>query len=156
MNSRLSARMQTIRRALTAAVLLILVQMAPARAQEQVTLLRGSWSATVGTTATLQGTWSAQLQLSSPDAATGTWTLVGAGNKILARGTWSATRTAGTWRGAWSARGAARGAARTGTWQADAAGGAKTLADLLRSSLEAQLNGVWHSAGRQGRWSLKA
>lgn len=126
-----------------------------ANAQDAVTSLRGSWSATIGNRPALQGTWSAELQEKTPNAASGTWTLVGAGGTVVARGTWTATKTSGAWSGAWAAR-AAGGGSRSGTWRADAGGGAKTFAGLLRSSLETQLTGAWRSGGLQGRWALKA
>jgi hypothetical protein len=123
--------------------------------QQAVSSLRGSWSATVGARPALQGTWSAELHSTSPNSATGAWALVGAGGRIAARGTWSATRTAGIWSGAWSAR-ASTGAPRSGTWRAEVARGPATFTDLLRSTIEQQLNGSWRSAGLQGRWALRA
>ena len=142
-------------RMLLAMCLWIVPLAAAPNAQQPVTSLRGSWSATIGSRPALQGTWSAELQEKTPEAASGTWTLVGAGNTVVARGTWSATRTRGAWSGSWAAR-AADGASRSGTWRADANGAAKTFADLLRSSLETQLSGTWRSAGLQGRWALRA
>ncbi|HWK09124.1 MAG TPA: hypothetical protein VNR64_03685, partial [Vicinamibacterales bacterium] len=133
-------------RALVCAALLAVAPIRAAIAQQpSVSSIRGSWTATVGTRPAFQGTWSAELRESTPDAATGTWTLVDAGGRVAAQGTWSATRTAGTWSGAWSAR-ASNGPARSGTWRADAQRGAASFRELLRSTLEKQLTGAWRSA----------
>ena len=136
--------------------LLITSSVASAASQEQKSSsLRGSWSATVGTRPALQGTWTAQLQSTGPNRATGTWTLVDTGGRIVARGTWAATRAAGSWTGTWSARTSA-GATRSGAWRADVEGGPSTFADLLRSTVQKQLTGAWNSAGLHGAWALSA
>ena len=146
--------MRSSPRALVGALLLAFVSLpviaAPASS------LRGSWAATIGTRPALQGTWSAVLQEDTPNAAAGTWTLVDARDRVVAQGTWSATRTEGKWRGAWSARASAGGRVRSGTWSADVTPGPGNLAELLRSTLEKQLTGAWRSAGLQGSWALRA
>jgi len=123
--------------------------------QQQTSSVHGSWTATAGARPAFQGTWSAELRAKTPNAAAGAWTLVDNRGRVVADGTWSATRTAGSWSGAWSAR-ASGGPARSGTWRADVEGRPTTFADLLRSTLEKQLTGAWRSAGRQGRWFLTA
>jgi hypothetical protein len=138
-----------------ASLVLITIPAAAAR-QQPASSLRGTWAATIGTKPALQGSWSAQLRAESPEAAAGTWTLFGANGKAAAQGTWSATRTAGTWSGTWSARGAGSDTLRSGTWRADVEHAPATFADLLRSTLETQVTGAWHSAGLQGRWALRA
>ncbi|HTL44784.1 MAG TPA: hypothetical protein VL262_10640 [Vicinamibacterales bacterium] len=141
--------------ALAVALLLAFVAGSAGVAQENTgSRLRGSWAASVGTRPALQGTWTAEVQANAPNRATGAWTLVDSGARIVASGTWSATRTAGRWSGTWSAR-ASSGAARSGTWQADVEGSPSSFADLLRSTVEKQLAGAWRSAGLQGTWALR-
>jgi len=126
--------------------------------------LRGTWTASVGQTPSFQGTWTADIQANTPNAATGSWTLLNQANQIVAQGTWSAVKAARGWSGTWSARVlppggrvAGSGRIRSGSWRADVApGGPSTFADLLRSTLERQLTGAWRSGGLQGRWTLRA
>jgi hypothetical protein len=139
----------------TVAALLVIVSVGVVDAQSTATSLRGSWSATIGTRGALQGTWTAVLEAETPNAATGTWTMVGTAGQVVARGTWAANRNAGLWTGTWSAR-AANGSTRSGTWRVNAVRGPKTFAELLESTLETQLTGAWSSAGLQGRWAMKA
>jgi hypothetical protein len=140
-----------------AAALLGLVSLQPASSS-----LRGTWSASVGAARTLQGTWSAAVDNRTPNAATGSWTLMNGSNQVIAEGTWSAVKTPRTWSGSWSARilpsgRKGGGAIRSGSWRADtpASGGASTFSELLQSTLEKEITGAWRSAGLQGRWWLK-
>jgi hypothetical protein len=145
----------------TLALVFTFALLSPPGAQTS-TSLRGTWSASVGTKPALQGTWTADLQSTAPNEATGSWALIDAGSRIVAEGTWSAVKNARVWSGSWSARmlppgGRGGGPLKSGTWRADVnAAGPKTLADLLRSTLEHEVAGAWRSAGLQGRWWLTA
>jgi hypothetical protein len=126
--------------------------------------LRGTWTASVGPTPAFHGTWTADLQAQTPNTATGSWTLLDASNRVVAQGTWSALKSPRTWSGTWSARvmtggGGDKGRLMSGSWRADIPSGASagsTFSDMLRSTLQKQLTGAWHSGGRQGRWWLTA
>jgi len=134
-------------------VLFAVVQPAP---------LRGTWTASIGSTPSFHGTWSADLDPKALNAATGSWTLLDGSNRIVAEGTWSAVKTPGAWSGTWSARilppggrGGGSGRIRSGKWRADIAAGAGTsLSEMLQSTLQKQITGAWQSAGLQGRWWL--
>jgi hypothetical protein len=129
--------------------------------------LHGTWNASVGARQAFHGTWSADLLPDTPNTATGSWTLLGEGNQIVAEGTWSAVKAAGSWSGRWSARilppaqsrtPSSTGRVTSGTWQADIAAGSrsKTLGEMLQSTLQTQITGAWRSSGLQGRWWLEA
>ena len=140
--------------------LFTLTLMLPLAAQQPASSLRGTWTASIGAKPAFQGTWSADVQTNTPNGATGSWTLIDQGRRIVAEGTWSAVKNAGSWSGSWSARilppgGRGGGQVRSGTWRADVQpGGPKTFADLLQSTIEKQFTGAWRSAGLQGRWWL--
>jgi hypothetical protein len=121
--------------------------------------LRGSWSATAGARV-FAGSWTAILDPATPDEAHGTWGLLD-GRRIVAEGTWAATRTADGWRGQWSAqvglagRGGASRPDYSGTWQATIADTSlKTLADMLTRTLQEDVTGTWRAAARSGAWRL--
>ena len=61
-----------------------------------------TWSAQTGTGHVLEGNWTVD-PASSPDKASGTWTLGEGGNKVLLRGTWSAQKFSTGWSGTWRA-----------------------------------------------------
>ena len=143
------------------AFLLLLSAIAP----QSLPVLRGNWSATVGSREVLQGVWSAEITPASPNAAKGSWALLNNANQIVLQGAWSAVRSQRSWKGTWSARVFAPGRSGTpvpsgrvmsGSWQADAgASTAKTLSDLLQEALQTQVDGAWGSGALRGRWSLK-
>ena len=147
---------------LAATIALVLVVMVPLPAQSPPSVLRGSWSATVGTSRVLRGTWSATLDSASPDRAVGTWALLDDGNRLLLEGTWSADKGARGWQGTWSARVTPRAGrsapARTlsGTWRADIKDpNIRTLAGLLQHAVIDQVSGTWRSGALGGGWRLK-
>src|SRR5262245_21824668 len=66
--------------------------------------IRGSWSATAAPNRVFQGTWTAEPVPGNPEASRGSWTLLNASNQTVARGTWSAVKSARVWSGTWQAR----------------------------------------------------
>src|SRR5262249_36646285 len=126
-----------------------------ARAQQQPLVFQGAWTASVGSGGQVfRGSWSAQAWPQNPSALQGSWTLLNGGGEIALQGTWSARKSAGAWHGTWSAR-AAGGGSYSGTWDADLEGvPGKTLAEMLKRTLEKQVAGSWHSGRYQGFWWL--
>ena len=64
--------------------------------------LANTWSATSTTGLTLMGTWTATAD-SKTGHVTGTWTLLDAQRRTVARGGWSATKASAEWTGHWRA-----------------------------------------------------
>ena len=133
-------------------------------AAQPAPVLQGSWSASAGPAQGFRGTWSADVVPGTPNAARGGWTLVNAANQIVAQGVWSARKSVGGWRGTWSAQiqtgrspsgRATFGRSFAGTWQADGTDAqGRTLAEILRHTLEKEVGGAWQSGARAGRWSV--
>jgi hypothetical protein len=112
---------------------------------------RGAWAASAGSR-TLHGRWWAQLLAQSPNAGSGSWTLLSDSNQIVLEGTWSARKSLHSWQGAWTAR-LNSGRAFSGTWTSDMTEG-KTFQDMLQQTLEKQVTGSWRSGRMQGNWWL--
>ncbi len=118
--------------------------------------LRGTWTASVGSSEILSGTWTAATSPRAPNAASGSWTLLSAAGTVVAEGTWSARKYGGSWRGAWTAR-VGRGTARSGSWQASVSDSAiKTFAALLESTAKKYAAGRWRSGRYSGNWWLES
>jgi hypothetical protein len=116
---------------------------------------RGTWIATVAQSRTFRGRWWASLVGDIHNAASGSWTLLGDSNQIVLEGTWSARKSAQGWQGSWSAK-VGRGAPVSGTWTSNTPDlTAKTLEDLLQSTIERQVAGSWKSGRVQGNWWLQ-
>src|SRR5579864_5289195 len=112
---------------------------------------RGAWAASAGPRA-LHGRWWVQLLASSPNAASGSWTLLSDSNHIVLAGTWWARKSLHRWQGTWSAR-LDSGRALSGTWTSDRTEG-KTFQDMLQQTFEKQVTGWWGSGRMQGNWWL--
>ena len=84
-------------------MLILFAAASAAAGNEPRAVIQGSWIATFGPRQ-FRGEWSAQALSNNPNAAVGSWTLFGDGNKIFLQGTWSAEKAAKKWRGTWSAR----------------------------------------------------
>jgi hypothetical protein len=127
-----------------------------ARAQAPRPSLSGGWVAKGGARVLLGG-WSADIAAETPDAATGSWTMVDDKGSVLMQGTWSANKAKGAWRGAWSARLAPGGDVVSGTWAADASRlkGCKTFAEMLRRGTEVEIAGTWRMGKSRGTWWLR-
>ena len=132
-----------------ASTVLALALTAVAMAQQPPSTLRGSWTASVGTSRTFRGSWSATLESATPNAARGGWLLLDDGNRVMLEGTWAARVGKG------SAGRASQGRALSGSWRADVKDSKiLTLKDLLQHALIDQVTGTWRSGGLAGGWRL--
>lgn len=113
---------------------------------------RGTWIATAGASF-LRGRWSGEIVSKTVNSARGNWALVNDKEQVVLAGTWSATKSANEWQGRWSAR-ANQGKSFSGTWTADMNAGG-TFEDMLRKTIETQVNGAWQSGRAQGNWALQ-
>lgn len=137
------------------ACLAIFATPAPMKAQNSATELTGMWKATVGNGPIMQGMWLAQTSKSSPNAASGSWSLLSDAGEIVIQGTWSARKTGQRWEGSWRAR-AGNGRVLSGTWSAslgDFQG--KTFREMLELTMQKQIGGTWQSGVYQGNWWLE-
>jgi len=131
-----------------------LALLASARAQTSDEL-SGMWTATEGNGPPMRGMWLAQIAESSPNAASGSWSLLSDGGEVVLEGTWSARKTSQNWEGSWRAR-ARNGRSLSGTWSAalgDFRG--KTFKEMLSLAMEKQIGGSWQSGGYSGHWWLE-
>ena len=116
---------------------------------------RGTWMATAGPAHSFRGRWWASLLPTTPNAASGSWTLLSDTNQILLEGTWSARKSPRGWQGTWSAR-VGRGQTFSGTWMSDVTDlNDKTFEDMLTRAIEKQVSGSWQSGRMQGGWWLQ-
>jgi hypothetical protein len=140
-----------------ALAVLLLLASARARAEEPApkAMLSGGWAAVAGKRP-FQGAWQAELTVETPDAASGTWTMVDDKGNPVMQGTWSANKGKG-WQGAWSARIAPAGNVVSGTWRADPSTvkGCKTFADMLEQGSQTQIAGTWRAGKARGTWWLR-
>jgi len=126
-----------------------------ALAQEASPIFTGSWTATVGPTQVLRGTWSAEASPKTLNAARGSWTLLNDAGEIQLQGTWSAQKSGQGWQGTWAAR-SANGQALSGTWGADSANqDAKSFAEMLKNTVTKDVAGWWRAGRYRGNWWLK-
>ena len=124
-------------------------------AQEASPILHGRWTATIGPSQALRGTWIAQALPGRPNAVHGSWTLLGDNGQILLEGKWSAEKAGGAWQGTWTAR-TRQGRSFSGTWRADIDDlRGKTFEQMLEWTVEKQIAGSWRSGSAQGNWWLK-
>src|SRR5215467_5326137 len=117
--------------------------------------ITGVWKATVGNGPMMQGMWLAQISKASPNAASGSWSLLSDAGTIAIQGTWSARKTGENWQGSWRAR-AANGSSLSGTWSAalgDFKG--KSFSEMLALTMQKQISGSWRSGRYQGNWWLE-
>src|ERR1043166_7905083 len=116
---------------------------APVRAQSPE--LTGMWTATVGDGPAMRGMWLAQIWKGSPNAASGSWSLLSDGGEVVLQGTWSARKTSQSWEGSWRAR-AGNGRSLSGRWSAalEAFKG-KTFQEMLTLTMEKRIGGDWQS-----------
>jgi hypothetical protein len=103
----------------------------------------------------MRGTWLAQVSKGTPNAASGSWSLLNDASEIVLTGTWSARKTTKSWEGSWTAR-ARHGRSLSGTWSA-ALGDFKgqTMQEMLALTMQKQIGGAWQSGLYQGNWWLE-
>ena len=126
-----------------------------AQGQSPANELTGMWTASVGNGPLMRGTWLAQISQGTPNAASGSWSLLSDASEIVLTGTWSARKTPKSWEGSWTAR-AKNGRALSGTWSA-ALGEfkGKTMQEMLALTMQKQIGGAWQSGHYQGNWWLE-
>ena len=125
------------------------------RGQSSTNELTGIWTASVGNGPLMRGTWLAQVSKGTPNAASGSWSLLNDASEIVLTGTWSARKTTKSWEGSWTAR-ARNGRSLSGTWSAalgDFKG--KTIQEMLALTMQKQIGGAWQSGRYQGNWWLE-
>src|SRR5262252_3265934 len=130
-----------------------------AEAQRSTAELTGMWKATVGNGPMIEGMWLAEISTTSPNAASGSWSLLTDAGEIALQGTWSARKTAqswqGSWQGSWTAR-AGNGRSLSGTWSAELREfKGKTFNEMLTLTMQRQIGGAWQSGRYQGNWWLE-
>ena len=114
-----------------------------------------TWSARTATGRIFEGGWTVD-PASSPDKASGTWTLSEA-DKIMLRGTWSAQKFSTGWSGTW--RAAAEGQRRefTGAWTADFPQARETsIGELFSTVARDAIRGIWSADNDSGSWAIRA
>jgi hypothetical protein len=135
-------------------ILFALLLAFPAFAQAPEPELRGTWTATAGSQ-TFRGSWGAEISARTPDYAQGWWTLLNESGDRVMQGTWTARKAASRWHGTWTAQ-VSRGGSFSGTWEADVTEPKdKTLADMLKRTLEREVGGFWKAGGSGGNWWLR-
>jgi hypothetical protein len=113
------------------------------------------WTASVGSGPLMRGTWLAQVSQGTPNAASGSWSLLNDASEIVLTGTWSARKTPKSWEGSWTAR-ARNGRTLSGTWSANLGDfKGKTMQEMLALTIEKQIGGAWQSGPYQGNWWLE-
>lgn len=115
-----------------------------------------TWSAQSTAGRIFEGGWSVD-PASSPDKASGTWTLGETSGKVVLRGTWSAQKFSTGWSGTW--RAAAEGQRRefTGSWTADFPQPRDTdMVELFLAAARDAIRGIWIAENDSGSWTLQA
>ena len=133
-----------------------LVFLASVQGQTPSAEFSGMWTATERNGPAMRGMWLAQISKTGPNAASGSWSLLGDGGEVVLEGTWSARNTSQNFEGSWSAR-AGNGRSLSGTWSAalgDFKG--KTFKEMLSLTLEKQIGGAWRSGRYEGNWWLES
>jgi len=126
-----------------------------ARGQSSTNELTGMWTASVGNGPLMRGTWLAQVSQGTPNATSGSWSLLNDASEIVLTGTWSARKTPKSWEGSWTAR-ARNGSALSGTWSANLGDfKGKTIEEMLALTIGKQIGGAWQSGRYQGNWWLE-
>lgn len=126
-----------------------------ARAQNTPTELTGMWKATVGNGPMMQGMWLAEISKGSPNAASGSWSMLNDAGEVVLQGTWSARKMGQGWEGSWRAR-VATGRSLSGTWSASLGEfKGKTFQEMLELTMQKQIGGAWQSGRYQGYWWLE-
>lgn len=115
-----------------------------------------TWSAQTATGRVFEGGWTAD-PASSPDKASGTWTLGEGANKVLLRGTWSAQKFSTGWSGTWRAAVESQRREFTGSWTADFPKGRETSMDeLFLTAARDAIRGIWSAGNDSGSWSIRS
>jgi hypothetical protein len=115
-----------------------------------------TWSAQTAMGHVLEGNYTVD-PASSPDKASGTWTLGETSNKVALRGTWSAQKFSTGWSGTW--RAAVEGQKRefTGSWTADFPQARDiSMGELFLTAARDAIRGIWSAGNNSGSWTIRA
>ena len=114
-----------------------------------------TWAARSSTGRTLNGTWTFVTDAKTGNV-TGTWTVNDGEGRTVARGGWSAAKSAKGWTGAWRAAVSGSKTEYSGTWDAatDLRADA-SFADLFKTAMKTAVSGSWRAGGRSGAWSIR-
>ena len=117
---------------------------------------QNAWSARSSTGRVFAGTWTVAATDPAAGTATGTWTLADAKGNPVARGGWSAAKSATGWSGNWRAAVSGSKTEYSGTWNArvDLKPDAQ-FADLFAMAVKAVVSGDWRAGGQSGAWSIR-
>jgi hypothetical protein len=126
---------------------------------------QGTWSASNAGKTLIGGSWTASPG-ENPDVLTGAWTIrEPKGQKVMARGTWSASKSGQGWEGHWKALAGETpgrpsrkgGGGWAGSWTARLALPAKAnLTALVEHAIKSVVSGDWASGRSSGAWSIRA
>jgi hypothetical protein len=114
------------------------------------------WNAQTDAGRIFEGGWTLD-PASSPDKASGTWTLGEDGNKVVLRGIWSAQKFSTGWSGTWRAGVDSQRREFTGSWTADFPQGREASMDeLFLTAARNAIRGVWNAGNESGSWLIRA
>ena len=115
-----------------------------------------TWSAQTATGRIFEGGWSVD-PASSPDKASGTWTLGEGLDKTVLRGTWSAQKFSTGWSGTWRATVEGQKREFTGSWTADFPQARETsIGELFSTVARDAIRGIWSADNDSGSWAIRA
>jgi hypothetical protein len=115
-----------------------------------------TWSAQTATGHVLEGNWTVN-PASSPDKASGTWTLGETFDKVALRGTWSAQKFSTGWSGTWRAAVDSQRREFTGSWTADFPQARETsIGELFVTAARDAIRGIWSAGNDSGSWTIRA
>ena len=87
---------------------------------------------------------------------TGTWTVIDAQSRVIARGVWSAAKSASAWNGNWRAAAEGRAGEYTGTWTAKPGlKGSATFSELFAAAAKSAVSGTWRAGSQSGAWTIQ-
>lgn len=118
---------------------------------------QNTWSARSSTGRTLTGTWTANPPDPKTGDITGTWTVIDAKGKPVARGGWSAAKALKGWTGAWRAIVSGSKQEYSGSWSADIDLKPNArFAELFEAAVKSAVSGTWRAGRQSGGWSIRA
>jgi hypothetical protein len=114
-----------------------------------------TWEARTAGGRVFSGTWSLASN-STPQNASGGWTLSDAKGTTVMRGAWSAEKHATGWNGTWQATVEGRAGEYNGSWSADFphVRSAK-FAELFEAAAKQAISGLWTGGSESGSWSIR-
>ena len=114
-----------------------------------------TWSASASDGRTFSGTWSVAAS-STPNSASGAWTLSGPNGLTVMRGTWSADKHSTGWNGVWRASVEGREAQYSGSWSADYPYMRnERFGELFAAAAKQAISGLWTGPSESGSWSIR-